>query len=190
MGGLATALACHKAGIAVTLLEQSSALKEIGAGVQISSNGTAALAELGLMPALEAVGVKPISFRVAAFESGETIADFPLGPEAAARYGHTFFQFHRADLLNVLAAALPPGVLRLGARVAKIEQDEAGVTAHLVSGETVRGDLLIGADGIHSVVRQGLGITDEKRNSGKLVWRALVPADRIRAQDFKARFYD
>jgi len=189
IGGLATALACRKAGIAVTLLEQSAALKEVGAGVQISSNGTAALAELGLIPALDAVGVRPISFRVAAFETGETIADFPLGPEAAARYGHTFYQFHRADLLNVLAAAIPEGVMRLGARVTRIEQDEAGVTAHLASGEAVRGDLLVGADGIHSVVRHGLGITDEKRNSGKLVWRALVPAERIARHDFKARFY-
>lgn len=189
IGGLATALACRKAGIAVTLLEQAGALREVGAGVQISSNGTKVLRELGLLDAVDAVGVRPVSFRVSSFETGDVIADFPLGPEAAERYGGTFYQLHRADLLDVLAAALPPGTLRLGARVASVAQDARGVTARLATGEDVRGDVLIGADGIHSAVRMALGITDEKKFSGKLVWRALVPAERILRHDFKPRFY-
>lgn len=189
IGGLATALACRKAGIAVTLLEQASALKEVGAGVQVSSNGTKVLRELGLLAAADAVGVRPVSFRVSSFETGDVIADFPLGPEAAARYGGTFYQLHRADLLDLLAAALPPGMLRLGARVASVVQDAHGVTARLTSGDEVRGDVLIGADGIHSAVRAAVGITDEKKFSGKLVWRALVPAERIARHDFKPRFY-
>jgi salicylate hydroxylase len=130
-----------------------------------------------------------VSFRVSSFESGEVITDFPLGPEAAARYGGTFYQLHRADLLNILAAALPPAMLRLGARVMSIAQDARGVTARLASGEEVRGDVLIGADGIHSAVRPSVGITDDKKFSGKLVWRALVPAERIARHDFKERFY-
>jgi len=189
IGGLAAALACHRAGIAVTLLEQAGALKEMGAGIQISSNGTHVLRELGLVAAIDAVGVRPVSFRVSSFESGEIIADFPLGPEAAERYGDTFYQLHRADLLNILAAALPPGLLRLGARVASIAENAQGVTARLTSGEELRGDLLIGADGIHSAVRQSAGITDDRKFSGKLVWRALVPAERIGRYDFKQRFY-
>lgn len=189
IGGLAAALACRKAGIAVTLLEQAGALKEVGAGVQVSSNGTKVLRELGLLSAADAAGVRPVSFRVSSFETGDMIADFPLGPEAAARYGATFYQLHRADLLDVLAAALPPGILRLGARVVSVAQDARGVTARLASGEEVRGDVLIGADGIHSAVRPALGITDERKFSGKLVWRALVPAERIARQNFKARFY-
>ncbi len=189
IGGLTTALACNKAGIETVLLEQAEALREIGAGVQVSSNGTVVLRELGLSDAIDAVGVKPVSFRVASFETGDLISDFPLGPDAAARYGETFFQFHRADLLDVLSAALPPDILRLGARVASVSQDSQGVTAHLEDGSTVRGDLLIGADGIHSAVRHSIGITDDRSFSGKLVWRALVPADRIAQYDFKERFY-
>ena len=189
IGGLATALACNKAGIAVTLLEQAAALKEVGAGVQISSNGTVVLRELGLLDAIDKIGVKPVSFRVTSFESGEVITDFPLGPEAAARYGETFYQLHRADLLDVFVAALPPGILRLGARVTEIAEDARGVTAVLASGEEVRGDFLVGADGIHSAVRRSLGITDDKKFSGKMVWRALVPVERIAQYDFKPRFY-
>jgi salicylate hydroxylase len=189
IGGLAAALACSKAGIRVTLLEQAAALKEVGAGVQISSNGTAVLRELGLLDAVDKVGVKPVSFRVSSFESGEVITDFPLGPEAAARYGETFYQLHRADLLDVFAAALPSGILRLGARVTEVAEDARGVTAYLAGGEEVRGDFLVGADGIHSGVRRSLGITDDRKFSGKLVWRALVPAERIARYDFKSRFY-
>ncbi len=189
IGGLTAALACTKAGFEVVLLEQAGALKEIGAGVQISSNGAVVLRELGLLGAIESVGVKPVSFRVTSFESGEVITDFPLGPDAAARYGETFFQLHRADLLEVLASALAPDILQPGARVASVSQDSQGVTAHLADGAEVRGDVLIGADGIHSAVRHSIGITDDKSFSGKLVWRALVPAERIAQYDFKERFY-
>jgi salicylate hydroxylase len=73
--------------------------------------------------------------------------------------------------------------------VASIAQDARGVTARLATGEEVRGDVLIGADGIHSAVRPALGITDDRKFSGKLVWRALVPAERIARHDFKPRFY-
>lgn len=189
IGGLTAAHACLKAGFKVTLLEQARALREIGAGVQISSNGTKVLRALGLHDAVDAVAVRPVSFRVLSFETGDTISDFPLGEAAAARYGDVFYQVHRADLLDALSDALPDGVLRLGARVVEISQDADGVTAVLATGEEVRGDVLVGADGIHSAVRRGLGIEDEAKFSGKLVWRALVKADRIAEFDFKDRFY-
>jgi salicylate hydroxylase len=189
IGGISAALACRLAGFEVTLLEQTRELREVGAGVQISSNGTVALRKLGILDEIEKVAVKPISFRVLSFESGEIIADFPLGRPAADRYGETFFQIHRADLLDILAAALPDGVLRTGCRVAHIEQDSSCATAVLENGERVSGDIVIGADGIHSAVRKSLGLSKEATFSGKLVWRALVPAARIESHDFKERFY-
>lgn len=189
IGGISTALACLKAGFEVTLLEQAKALKEVGAGVQISSNGSAALRELGLIDAVDAIAVKSQSFHMLRFETGELIADFPLGESAKARYGETFYQIHRADLLEILAGALPDGVLRTSARVEDIRQDTTGVTAVLAGGEEVRGDLLVGADGIHSAVRKSLGISEEPTFSGRLAWRALVPAERIAECNFEERFY-
>lgn len=189
IGGLSAALLFRKAGIDVTLLEQASELREVGAGVQISSNGTVALRELGVLDAVDAVAVRAASFQVLHFETGELIADFPLGQPARERYGERFYQVHRADLLDILAAALPGDILRTGARVEEIRQDADGVTAILASGEEVKGDLLVGADGIHSVVRKSLGIDVEPAFSGKLVWRALVPAERITECAFEERFY-
>lgn len=189
IGGLSAALCCIKQGMKVTLLEQAGALREVGAGVQISSNGTVVLRELGLMAKAESIGVKPVSFRVLGLEDGKVISDMPLGPAAAERYGEPFYQFHRADLLDIIAAELPPGVLRVGCRVESFEQDADGVDAILKSGERVRGDVLIGADGIHSAIRPRLVGDGPTTFSGKLVWRALIPASKIEALDFKERFY-
>lgn len=189
IGGLAAALTCLRAGIEVTLLEQSRGLREIGAGVQISSNGTKVLTALGLQDAIDAVGVRSQSFHVLSYESGEPIAEFPLGETASNHYGDVFYQLHRADLLNTLRAALPDGVLRLGARVERVEQDADSASAILHTGEAIFGDVLIGADGIHSAVRQSMGVADDARFSGKLVWRALVPADRVAEYNFGENFY-
>jgi salicylate hydroxylase len=189
IGGLTAALCCLREGIEVTLIEQASALREIGAGVQISSNGSTVLRELGVLDKVAEVAIKPISFRILSFDTGELISDMPLGIAAAKRYGHTFYQIHRADLLDILAAALPKGVLRLGSRVEGFTQDADGVAVTLKSGETIRGDVLIGADGIHSVIRRNLVGQQDTAFSGKLSWRALVPADRIAECDFKHRFY-
>jgi salicylate hydroxylase len=189
IGGLGAALSCIKHGMKVTLLEQASQLREVGAGVQISSNGGVVLRELGLLEKAHEIGVKPVSFRVLDFKSNELISDMPLGPAAADRYGEPFFQFHRADLLDFIAAALPSGVLRLDSRVADFDQDRSGVTVILKSGERIRGDVLVGADGIHSVVRKKLVGDGPTAFSGKLVWRALIAADKIKELDFKDRFY-
>ncbi len=147
------------------------------------------LQALGLLPQADAVGVKPVSFRVLDFDSGEVISDMPLGPRAAERYGQPFYQFHRADLLSILSAAIPAATLRLNSRVEGFTQDGSGVSVNLQSGEVLHGDVLIGADGIHSVIRRALVGDGETTFSGKLVWRALVPADRIADLDFKERFY-
>lgn len=189
IGGLAAAHTCLKAGLKVTLLEQARALREIGAGVQISSNGTKVLSDIGLRDAIDAVGVRSQSFQVLTYETGEPIAEFPLGETASSHYGDIFYQLHRADLLDALSDALPDGILRLGARVERIEQDADSATAVLEGGESVQGDVVIGADGIHSAVRRSMGIVDDARFSGKLVWRALVPADRISEYGFGENFY-
>ena len=189
IGGLAAAHTCLRAGLEVTLLEQATGLREIGAGVQISSNGTKVLTAIGLHDAIDAVGVRSQAFHVLSYESGEPIATFPLGETASSHYGDIFYQLHRADLLNTLSAALPDGILRLGARVERIEQDADSATAILDTGETISGDSLIGADGIHSAVRRSMGIVDDARFSGKLVWRALVPANRVAEYEFGENFY-
>ncbi|MDQ1488107.1 MAG: hypothetical protein QOJ23_621 [Actinomycetota bacterium] len=189
IGGLTCAVALRQAGIEVTVVEQAAALDEVGAGIQLSANGIAVLGRLGLEEALAATGIRPESFEFLDLETGELLVQLPVGDLHTERYGHRFYQLHRADLLDVLAGAVPTEVLRLGSRVAHVDQDAAGVDVKLASGEVLRGDALIGADGIHSAVRQQFHGAGDPVFAGLLSWRALIPEERLRPLGLERRCY-
>ncbi len=187
IAGLTAAIALRKKGIDVTVLEQASQLSEIGAGIQIASNGSLVLRELGLEEAVAEKCVIPKSFDMRDINTGKLLYVSPLGEEGAQRWGAPLYNIHRADLVEILANALPGESLRLGARCKGFEQDETGVTVHLENGESIRGDVLIGADGIHSVVRKQLFGEDDVQFSNILMWRALIPAEKLEGIDLDER---
>jgi salicylate hydroxylase len=180
IGGLTTALALLRHGIEPIVLERAPQLTEVGAGIQIAANGTIALRELGLEPALASIATVPAGFDYLELSTGRRLYYAPLGEEAAARYGALLYNVHRADLIELLAKALPPNVIRLGAQCASVSQDDEGAYVTLQDGEVIRGDAVIGADGIHSAVRTALRGPEEKQFANILMWRALIPADRLR----------
>ncbi|MGU7779141.1 alpha/beta hydrolase fold domain-containing protein [Burkholderia sp. PU8-34] len=179
IGGLTTALALLRHGIEPIVLERAPQLTEVGAGVQIAANGTIVLRELGLEPALAAIATVPERFDYLELSTGRLLYVAPLGKEAEARYGALLYNVHRADLIDLLAKALPRDVVRLGAECASISQDDDGATVTLQNGEVIRGDAVIGADGIHSAVRTALRGPEEKQFANILMWRSLIPADRL-----------
>ena len=181
IGGLTTALALLRHGIEPIVLERAPQLTEVGAGVQIAANGTIVLRELGLEPALASIATVPAGFDYLELSTGRRLYYAPLGKEAEARYGALLYNVHRADLIDLLAKALPPGVVRLGAECVSVSQDEDGAWVTLQTGEVIRGDALIGADGIHSAVRTALRGPEEKQFANILMWRSLIPAERIKA---------
>jgi salicylate hydroxylase len=185
IGGLTAALALLREGYEVSVLEQAPAFREIGAGIQISSNGTIVLRELGLDKKLASVAVRPEALDFTDLESDKLLYRAPLGDAARNRYGGDFFQIHRADLLNVVGSAVPEGTVRFNSRVKEIEQDDSGVTVRLDSGEEFRADALIGADGIHSQVRECLWGPEVVQFGKRLMWRALIPADKIRSLELE-----
>ncbi|MGA9914483.1 MAG: alpha/beta hydrolase fold domain-containing protein [Paraburkholderia sp.] len=180
IGGLTTALALLRHGIEPIVLERAPQLTEVGAGIQIAANGTIVLRELGLEPALASIATVPAGFDYIELSTGRRLYYAPLGEEAAARYGALLYNVHRADLIELLAKALPPNVIRLGAQCASVLQDDDGAYVTLQDGEVIRGDAVIGADGIHSAVRTALRGPEEKQFANILMWRALIPADRLR----------
>ncbi|MFM0278256.1 alpha/beta hydrolase fold domain-containing protein [Paraburkholderia sediminicola] len=180
IGGLTTALALLHQGIEPIVLERAPQLTEVGAGIQIAANGTIVLRELGLEPALASIATVPAGFDYLELSTGRRLYYAPLGEEAAARYGALLYNVHRADLIELLAKALPPNVVRLGAQCASVSQDDDGAYVTLQDGEVIRGDAVIGADGIHSAVRTALRGPEEKQFANILMWRALIPADRLR----------
>lgn len=179
IGGLTTALALLRHGIEPIVLERAPQLTEVGAGIQIAANGTIVLRELGLEPALASIATVPAGFDYLELSTGRRLYYAPLGEEAAARYGALLYNVHRADLVGLLAKALPPDVIRLGAECASVSQDDEGAWVTLQNGEVIRGDVVIGADGIHSAVRTALRGPEEKQFANILMWRSLIPADRL-----------
>lgn len=179
IGGLTTALTLLRHGIEPIVLERAPHLTEVGAGVQIAANGTIVLRELGLEPELAKVATVPAGMDYLDLATGRRLYYAPLGREAEARYGALLYNIHRADLIDILARALPPGVVRLGAECVSIAQDADGASVTLQTGEVICGDVVLGADGIHSVVRTVLRGAEEKRFANILMWRALVPAERL-----------
>lgn len=187
IGGLTTAIALRHQGVDALVLEQAEVMAEIGAGIQIASNAAIVLREIGLEAAIRAVGVKPQSYDYRDLRTGRMLYQAPLGDEAAARYGAPMYNIHRADLIQILFDAVPSEAKRLGARCVAVSQDKAGVEVRLQTGETLRADALVGCDGIHSAVRQHLRGNEEKHFANILMWRSLIPAERLEGLGLEER---
>jgi salicylate hydroxylase len=183
IGGLTTALCLINAGIEVELLEQAAAFAEVGAGLQISPNGMHVLKALDLDTTLASCAFEPERIEMRLGQSGRQIFTVPLKDVAVARYGAPYLHLHRADLLEVLVRALiarAPQSMRMSAKVTDYRLDGTGVVARLANGSEVAGDILIGADGIHSAVRAQMLGPDAPRFTGNVAWRLVVPADGLR----------
>ncbi|HEY7580722.1 MAG TPA: FAD-dependent monooxygenase [Acetobacteraceae bacterium] len=185
IGGIVAALALLQRGFAIELYEQSADLREIGAGVQISPNGSRVLRALGLQPAMQAIASVPTAKDMRLFNTGQAWRVQDLGATAEGRFGSPYWLVHRGDFHQVLVRALQeraPGAVHVGARVTDFEQATDGVTLLLDSGEQVHGDVLVGADGVHSRVRQALFGSGRATFTGFMAWRGVVPMERLPAR--------
>ena len=182
IGGLATALALLRRGLDVEVYEQAPQLGEVGAGIQISSNGTRVLYALGLEEALRRVQVLPSRRQIRHWSTGETWDWFELGAVSAKRYGTPHVMLHRADLHALLAEAvgrLKPDAVHLAKRCIGLTQSDRQVEIRFETGEVASAAYVIGADGIHSRVRECLFGPDRPQFTGVVAWRAVVPMEKL-----------
>ncbi|CAL9285599.1 FAD-dependent monooxygenase [Streptomyces sp. SudanB52_2052] len=183
IGGLTTALALGRTGWRVTVLEQAAAVGEVGAGIQLSPNGVRVLSSLGVLDRLLPTTFRPEAVEMRLGRSGRHVFRIELAETAVRRWGAPYLHVHRADLLDALLAATTGSgldiTLRTGSAVRSYEQDPEQVTAVLDSGRRVSGSLLVGADGIHSVIRGQMLGTGEPRFTGHVAWRVTVPIERL-----------
>ncbi|MFN0184825.1 MAG: FAD-dependent monooxygenase [Aquabacterium sp.] len=183
IGGLTAALCLARRGHAVRLFERAPAIAETGAGLQLSPNATRVLHDLGLQQALGAVAFVPQCTEMRHWRSGRLIGQQPLGETVRERYGHPYLHVHRADLVHLLEQALgaePRVRLQVGAQVDGVHQDARSASV-VVDGGVVSGDILIGADGIRSVVREALFGPERARFTGQVAWRLTLPVDALPA---------
>ena len=182
IGGLTAALSLLKRGHDVEVHEQAPELKEVGAGIQISSNGTRVLFALGLEEALKRVQVLPSRRAIRHWATGETWNWFDLGAATRERYGTPHVMLHRGDLHGLLAdavRAIKPDAIMLGRRCAGITTDGDDADVRFENGDSVRAAYVIGADGIHSKIRAALFGADKPEFTGAVAWRGLIPMDEL-----------
>jgi len=160
-------------------------LNETGAGLQLSPNASVILQELGVIDRLALLALRPKAIRIRRARDGDTLALMPLD-DAEKRWGAPYLVAHRADLQSVLLDAITreSGIrLETGAAIAGFSSGTSGVSVAIEQGTArlkASGDCLIGADGLHSSVRQSLG-GGNARFSGKTAWRATIDASRVPA---------
>jgi salicylate hydroxylase len=184
IGGLTAALAALRGGCDVEVYEQAPELKEVGAGLQLSANGTRALYQLGVGEELKALSCEATGKEIRLWNTGETWKLFDLGSVSVERYGFPYLTVYRPDLLDVLARAVrrhKPDAIHLGSKALGFVQHADRVELRLDDGASDAGDTLIGADGVHSMVRQVLFGADRPQFTGIIAWRGIIPMERLPA---------
>jgi len=170
LGGLAAAVALGRAGIDIEVHEQAQQLAEVGAGVSLAPNGLRMLERLGVGEEIERLGARYASTELR-LPDGQAVAHEPYQFTMPGQN----MGIHRADLLALLASQLPPGTVRTGHRCTGFRQDDDSATAVFADGTTATADVVIGADGIHSVLQGFVVAPAQPEFSGVVAYRGLVP---------------
>lgn len=175
IGGLTAAVAFRRKGWDAVVYEATPELRPVGKGIWMPTNAMQVLGRLGLAATVTKAGwpLDRIQLRT---KTGTVLSTIDLGL-VQAQYGHTTISIHRATLVDILSAGLPPGMLHLGKRFTGFVQEANEVVARFEDGTEVRGDLLVGADGIRSAVREQLFPKVRLRYSGQTCYRGLTEMD-------------
>jgi 2-polyprenyl-6-methoxyphenol hydroxylase-like FAD-dependent oxidoreductase len=184
IGGLAAAFVLARGGHKVTVLEQSPAFGEIGAGIQLGPNIFKMFDYLGLTDAINKVAFFPAGLSMNDVRTGEKVIRLTLDDTARAAYGFPYGLIYRADLHQVFIDAcknMPDVTLRTGSKVESFSQDASSVQVTLAGGETLRGDALIGADGLWSRIREAVVGDGKPRVSGHIAYRAVLKREDVPA---------
>ncbi|MPW11161.1 NAD(P)-binding protein [Paraburkholderia sp. CNPSo 3155] len=183
IGGMSAAIALLQRGFDVEVFEQAPEVREFGAGIQTSPNGNRALNSLGVFENLHRLANPSDAKEIRLWNTGKTWPLFNLGDAAVRKYGFPYMTVFRPDLLRVLAdevKRLKPDAVYTGARCEDVEQtDDGKVHLKLADGRVFTGDILVGADGVHSKVRQALFGPAETLFTGMIAWRTLIPMEKL-----------
>lgn len=189
IGGSALALGMEKAGLDYVVLEQAPAFGEVGAGIQLSPNAVRVLRWIGLEDDLRHFCAEPDFHKYSVWNTGETVLRVALKPKVQAIYGSPYYHAYRPDLIDALTRRLPAERVRMKHKVKSVGQGPGGAWAICENGERFDADVLIGADGIHSVVREQVFKPDPPRASGYVSWRGVVDAEDIADLDIPVSAY-
>jgi 6-hydroxynicotinate 3-monooxygenase len=183
IGGLTAAAALLRVGARVEVYEQAGAFARVGAGIQQSPNAVRVLRELGLEPQLRRRAFYPMYWRNRDSKTGTLTHQYLLGPEAEERFGAPYLLLHRGDLHAAIASIVPRQLIHLNKRLVGLERVKDGVTLLFADGAHRTVDALVGADGVHSLVREILFGPEQPRFTGRVAYRTTFPTAHLSKLD-------
>ena len=173
MGGLTVAATLRQVGADVTIYEQASSFGRIGAGIQMMPNSMKVLRKVGVEDMLRARAFEPYSHLNRIADTGEVKRELPM-PESL--FGAPYLCMHRADLHDALCTVIPSDVIKLGKKLTGLDNLASRISLSFADGSTETADAVIGADGIHSVVRDIILGEDNPIHRGRVAYRAVFPS--------------
>jgi salicylate hydroxylase/6-hydroxynicotinate 3-monooxygenase len=176
MGGLATAAALRRVGIEVMIYEQASQFVRLGAGIQVGCNAMKVLRGLGLEQRMRSQSFYPRSWNNRDWRTGEVKFDMIFGESAEQKFGAPYLLAHRGDLHAALASAVPDELVTLGHKLIGLDQTGEGIRLSFANGATAMADAVVGADGVHSIVRDILFGESPVYFTGRIAYRTTFPA--------------
>ena len=176
MGGLATAAALRRVGIDVMVYEQATQFARLGAGIQVGCNAMKVLRALGLEEKLRSQSFYPRSWNNRDWKTGEVKFDMIFGESAEQKFGAPYLLAHRGDLHAALASAVPEAFVKLSHRLIGLDRAGDGIHLTFANGATATADAVVGADGVHSIVRDILFGTSTVNFTGRIAYRTTYPA--------------
>ena len=176
IGGLTLAALLQQRGFDVQVYEQARQFSRVGAGIQQSANALKVLRTLGLEARLRESAFRPRSWDNREWDSGVRKHELPLGDAFEQRYGAPYLLMHRGDLHAAIASAVDASRVHLGHTLQDLQDDGSGVSLQFADGRSVRADAVIGADGVHSRVREWMLGAEEPRFTGRVAYRTTFPA--------------
>jgi 6-hydroxynicotinate 3-monooxygenase len=176
IGGLALAGLLSRQGAKVIVYEQATAFERIGAGIQMSPNAMHVLRALGLEPLLRQLAFEPPAWSHRVWDTGEHLGDLTFGAEAERRYGAPYLLMHRGDLHAAILSAVPIDVIQFNQKLVELVRHASGVTLCFADGSRARADGVVGADGVHSKVREILLGPERPIFTGRVAHRTVFPA--------------
>ncbi|HCE5431463.1 TPA: FAD-dependent monooxygenase [Legionella pneumophila] len=177
LGGLTAAILLQKRGFHVEVYERATAFIRLGAGLHLSANAMHVMRAAGVEDQLLRDAHQPASFWSRDWQSGETLLNLPLGDEGIAKYGAPYINIHRGDLHEILAAALTPGTIKFNRRLASLAEGASQTRLNFSDGSSADADVVIGADGLNSVVRAYMYGPEEPLYTDRIAHRAVFPAE-------------
>ena len=180
IGGMTAAATLRQMGVNVSVYEQAPRFARIGAGIQMMPNSMKVLRRIGVEEKVLHTSFKPYSHLNREWDTGKIMRELPM-PESL--FGAPYLCMHRADLHGALAAVVPSDIIHLDKKLLALEQNGRQVTLAFADGTRAQADAVIGADGVHSVVRDIIIGPDEPIHKGRIAYRAIFSSSLLKGLD-------